>query len=310
MVRHETRCEYSHWRTILRRGQDKVLRRARDPNGLARLLAEYQPERAIPHHLRPSNMAAEKAVGSTAGRLPACLSDIPPSPARQRPGLSFLDLPLEIRTMIYENCVDYPTCRSMFDAFYTSQGEPKTSSKRPSTIKAAIRFHTPTIFLLCKQISREALDLLRTRPLIIDQIPPWVFGHNRPLPLDYFISGPTLQKVKYIDLRVALGEGSQGSGHVWIEILADLLEALAPLNSLIQLRVMAKLSHVDHIAVWGFELQLYELMVQMVSPQSPAHYHWAKKSRELANTPRGHSSCRSGTGNTPFDHVRSFSNTG
>lgn len=271
MVRHETRIEYNHWCEILRRGQDKVLRRARDPNGLARLLAESQPERAIPHHLRPSNMAAEKVVGSTAGRLPACLSAISLNPTRQRPGISFLDFPLEIRTIVYQACVDYPTCRSMFDAYYTHKGEPKTSSKRPAAIKAAIHLHTPTIFLLCKLISREALDVLRTRPLVIDKIPPWVFGHNLPLPLNYFISTRTLQKVRYIDLRVALGEGSHGSGHVWIEILADLLRALAPHNSVIQLRVMTKLSHVDHLVVWNRELQLYETMVQMVSCQSLAH---------------------------------------
>ena len=264
MVRHETRREYNHWCKILRRGQDKVLRWARDPNGLAGLLAESPPERAIPHHLRPSNVMAEKAVGSTAGRLPACLSDISRNPTRQRPGPSFLDFPLEIRTMVYQTCVDYPTCRSMFDTFYTHQGEPKTPSTRPSAIKAAVRLHTPTILLLCKHISREALDVLRTRPLVIDQIPPWVFGQARPLPLGHFISRPTLQKVKYIDIRVALGEGSQGSGHVWIEILGDLLEALAPHNSVIQLQVMAKLSHVDHLAVWNRELKLYELMVQMV----------------------------------------------
>ncbi|KAK8079964.1 hypothetical protein PG997_007782 [Apiospora hydei] len=276
-LRAETRIEYQHWRTISDRGQRAVLEWTKDPDPdtLERKLAEHMAlsEPQVPPHLRPRNMAAEDALGSAATILPAFLQDTAPSasPAcqekkRNNNNNSFMKLPLEIRNMIYQYCVFYPPVKELYHAYY-SQQRPRGNGKRTSGVQRS----TPTIYLLCKQITREALYILRRRVFVIDRIPPWLMGHPNPLAICNFIHRDTLQNVRYLELRVAFGEGDYGSGDVWLSLVIDILSALAPRNSIIELKVFIKIHRVDIRHVWTRELVYYELLLQQLKDWEHKH---------------------------------------
>ncbi|KAK6819725.1 hypothetical protein PG987_016208 [Apiospora arundinis] len=220
----DTRVEYQHWRTISDRGQRMVQEWSKDPdpNTLGRKLTENYAlsETQVPPHLRPRNLAAEEAIGSAATILPAFLLSTAPSgsPARQDNSNLVLQLPLEIRNMVYHEL----------------------------------------------EITREALSVLRSRVLVFDRIPPWIMGHSSPLGICNFINKDALQRVRYLELRVAFGEGGCGSGDIWANVVSDLLRALAPRNSIIELKVLVKLHRVDLLHVWTRELVFYELLLQQL----------------------------------------------
>ncbi|KAK8011252.1 hypothetical protein PG990_010217 [Apiospora arundinis] len=262
----DTRVEYQHWRTISDRGQRMVQEWSKDPdpNTLGRKLTENYAlsETQVPPHLRPRNLAAEEAIGSAATILPAFLLDTAPSgsPARQDNSNLVLQLPLEIRNMIYQYCVFYPPVRELYHAYYSQQQRARGNGKKRSGAQRS----TPTIYLLCKQITREALSVLRSRVLVFDRIPPWIMGHSSPLGICNFINKDALQRVRYLELRVAFGEGGCGSGDIWANVVSDLLRALAPRNSIIELKVLVKLHRVDLLHVWTRELVFYELLLQQL----------------------------------------------
>ncbi|KAK8042584.1 hypothetical protein PG994_013067 [Apiospora phragmitis] len=243
-----------------------------DPETLERKLADHMTlsEPQIPPHLRPRNMAAEGALVPSATILPAFLQDTAPStsqpPASQDTNNRFMKLPLEIRNMIYQCCVFYPPVRELYHAYY-SQQQPRGTGKRSSGVQRC----TPTIYLLCKQITREALYMLRRRLLVIDRVPPWLMGHSNPLGICNFIHRDTLQTVRYLELRVAFGEGGYGSGDVWLNLVVDILSALAPRNSIIELKVLIKLHHVEIRHVWTRELVYYELLLQQLRDWEHKH---------------------------------------
>lgn len=249
-----TRDEYGHWCKILERGQNAVSRLIKDPDPnaleteLARM-ANSEPQK--PPHLRPRNVQAEGAFGAAATRLPAFLQDTAPSAssAPQNAGNNiFMKLPLEVRNMIYDHCVFYPSSKELYHVHY---------SKRNSQVQ---RF-TPTIYLLSKQITQEALLMLRSRVLVIDRVPPWPMGRSSPLEICNFISRDTLLRVRYLELRVAFGEGDSGHGDVWLKVLKDLMCALASRsNSIMEIKVLVKIHGLQVPYVWSAELKHYEQM--------------------------------------------------
>ncbi|KAK7981959.1 hypothetical protein PG996_009647 [Apiospora saccharicola] len=267
MVRHalpnlqsrepETRAQYAHWCKISERGQKAVSKLIKDPdsNALGTALAEmanFEPQK--PPHLRPRNQRAEGAFGAAAMLLPDFLRNPAPSAssAPQDFGNSiFMKLPLEVRNMIYDHCVFYPSARELYRVYYT---------QRISQVQRS----TPTIYLLSKQITREALLVLRSRVLVIDRVPPWPVGRSIPLDICNFISRDTLLKVRYLELRVAFGEGDSGNGDVWLQVVKDLLSALASRNSIIELKVLVKIHGLQIPYMWSAELKRYEQMVQQV----------------------------------------------
>lgn len=272
-MRTQTFKRFTDWGDTLRRGQSKIEKWRKEPSRRVDP-AMHAPE---PHHCRnviPYN-AANTAVHPG---LPAFLSDIA-GPTSRHIGegsggrrYSFLNLPPEIRNMIYNRCVDYPSCRDLFNSYYAQDEKRRkhngSEMNRHQMLEPSMKFepdiplYTPTVLLLCKQITREALSILRTRVFVIDRIPPWVMGHPSPLPLTSFISVRTLQSVRFLEIRISLGEGS-GSGRIWFRALAEFLQTVEN-HSLVKLKVMFKINNIHKLPVWLVEIYRYERIVKQV----------------------------------------------
>lgn len=100
----------------------------------------------------------------------------------------FLDLPRELRDLIYDFALDWNEIDKTIAEFQDSP---------PSHIRVTLS--TPTILLLCRQITDEALPVLRNKPLVIRRA--LAGGFPDPLgrrTLTSFISARTLQQVKRI----------------------------------------------------------------------------------------------------------------
>ncbi|EOO03141.1 hypothetical protein UCRPA7_1373 [Phaeoacremonium minimum UCRPA7] len=120
---------------------------------------------------------------------------------------------------------------------------------------------SPTILLLCKMIKNECIHILRSRPFIIDQIPPWLPGALRPMKLLGFVGRQTLRNLRYIDIRIALGEGI-GSGWVWKDILQEIFDALHDESHFVTMRIMIKRCNVSNASLWDFEEQNKYLQIK------------------------------------------------
>ncbi|KAI2637207.1 hypothetical protein GGS26DRAFT_475796 [Hypomontagnella submonticulosa] len=278
MAGAESRRELVEWRNMHHRGRNKIRKANMDPLWRARLEREMlYAKTAAAFHFSEADRTSALAA------LPAFLFDCPAvdpghhtgsdqSPSRCR--YSFLtSFPAEVRNLIYHYAVGYPTCRTLYDSYYRQKEKAKTSTeirtrttnaRGPRRSKIALR--TPTILLLCKQITREALSLLHIQPFVIDRIPPWIMGNVGPLPLVDLISKTTLQNLRLVQVKIPLGENTDfRSGRVWLELLDDVLNAWSERNSLIRLHVMFKLSNVTRPNLWHWELQEYENIVDKLT---------------------------------------------
>ncbi|KAI1142428.1 hypothetical protein F5Y05DRAFT_226160 [Hypoxylon sp. FL0543] len=270
----ESRKKLADWRTMQHRGRNKILKASRDPVARARLLTEITSSRPVTLHISEADRASALAS------LPAFLFHGPAAtdPGRSnqhRPCLpSFLaTFPPEIRNIIYGYAISYPTCRNLYDYYYDQKEKARAKVElRPRSGNTKVSRHskvalrTPTILLLCKQITREALSVLYLQPFVIDRIPPWIMGNPSPLSLVEFISRPTFQNLRFVQIKISLGENNEfRSGQVWLQILNDVLEAWSQRNSLIRLQIMVKLSNVTRPNIWFYELEDYEKLVQKLS---------------------------------------------
>lgn len=273
----ESLRQFHDWGKTLQRGHERVVRFLKDPVHRLDPASEQGPRRL------PVNVQS----ASTLAGLPACLmqisaplDDTDAGPAARQRGprrSSFLCFPPEVRNMIYKCCVDYPDCRALFDSYYvqrtrrqfTHQAENAKGKQSLALMvqphpAATVQLRTPTIFLLCKQITREALSILRTRAFIIDRIPPWVMGNPHPLPITDFISRRTLQSVRFLEVRISLGDGS-GSGLVWLKMLTELLRSLRE-HALVKVRVVFKIKGMRNWLIWPSELYYYERILHKAGP--------------------------------------------
>ncbi|KAI1377650.1 hypothetical protein F4677DRAFT_444238 [Hypoxylon crocopeplum] len=273
MTTVESHQKLAEWRVVEQRGRKKVLRAYKDPTTRDRLLSEIPAPTSVILHISDTDRTSALA------RLPAFLVDSPAYPGQ--PGqvmgyrYSFLGtFPPEIRNMIYRYAVGYPTCRSLFDAYYSQKQRFTTQVQRWQLITgstrlshfAKIKLRTPTILLLCKQITREALAVLYLQPFIFDRLPPWLMGNSSPLSLVNFISRSTLQTLRFVQIKISLGDNTAfRSGSVWLRLLSDVLKVWSERNSLVRLQIMFKLSNVTKPNVWYYELEDYEKLVDAFS---------------------------------------------
>jgi len=189
-------------------------------------------------------------------------------------GQSFLDLPAELRNKIYDFSLYWPTSRELYapynriiDAHYARL----RSGIEEDFPKYHRRFKTPTILLLCRQITDECRPMLRSRQFIIDRLPPWLPGAPRPMDLSEFIGQRTLQNLEHIEIRLPLGQGSTGSGWAWVKIFEDIFYILQARNQFKDLRVVISMLDFRNRLVWDSELEHLRGLRSMVSnPPIPA----------------------------------------
>ncbi|KAI2620095.1 hypothetical protein GGR54DRAFT_639862 [Hypoxylon sp. NC1633] len=284
MVGLESRKQLADWKVMQRRGRRKILMAAKDPAARAKLIAEIASPSPVQLHISETDRASALAT------IPAFLVDGParhPDPSDQQsdrqsdrqserqPGEegSFLTiLPPEIRDMIYYHAVGYPTCRSLYDSYYDQKDKVRAKIElRPRSTNTRVARHpmiplrTPTVLLLCKQITREALRILYLQPFVIDRIPPWLMGNTWPLNLSSFISKSTLQNLRFVQIKISLGDSDEFRvGRVWLRLLADVISAWSQHNSLVRLEVMFKLSNVAMPNLWDYELMDFDEITRVL----------------------------------------------
>ncbi|KAI8633423.1 hypothetical protein F5Y19DRAFT_300307 [Xylariaceae sp. FL1651] len=285
MPEYEAYRHFLEWITSQRRGRQRIRKASKDPVARARLLADIPPPHPVT--LRPPNDDIRSALISlpaycTPATTPvSCSSPITPH------YFSFLgSFPAEIRNAIYHYAIDYPTCRELFDAYYNQADSCRTHNHNHNhkSNAFAINFYTPTILLLCKQITWEALTVFRLRPFVIDRIPPWIMGNPAPLLLTDLISKGTLQNLRFAEIRLSLGDSVEiESGTVWLWVLENVLKAWSEKNSLIRLKVMIKVHNINRSRIWDYELPNYEEIIKTVNyfafkygtkPDMVEYEHW------------------------------------
>ncbi|KAI0421037.1 hypothetical protein F5X98DRAFT_371054 [Xylaria grammica] len=282
MHQEQAHNNYADWISIQRWGRGRIDEASKDPAARAKLLAEILPPRPVllqPQHdeirLASRCFPAYCATTTTLNR---------PSPNNTH-SFSFLgSFPAEVRNAIYQYVVDYPTCRELFDAYYGQVGVLGARTNSDTSRSFTVNLYTPNILLLCKQITRESLSLLRLRPFVIDRIPPWIMGNPKPLPLTHLISKTTLQNIRFVEIKLSIGDAERHfSGRVWYEVLDDVLRAWSEKNSLVRLRIMIKVNNIDVDLLWDFELRNYANIMKMIDyfafkhgsrPNLVQYEHW------------------------------------
>ncbi|KAI0541221.1 hypothetical protein GGR58DRAFT_36796 [Xylaria digitata] len=282
MRREEAYQNYNDWVTIQRRGRRRVDKASKDPAARAKLLADIPPPRPV--ILRPQHDEIRPALSCFPAYCTATTT-LTRSILNKSHRFSFLgSFPAEVRNAIYQYTIDYPTCRELFDAYYEQMDVLRARNNSNTSCSFNVEHHTPTILLLCKQITRESLSVLRLCPFVIDRIPPWIMGNSKPLPLTRLISKTTLQNIRFVEIKLSLGDGERYfSGRVWGQVLEDVLKAWSGKNSLIRLKVMIKVSNIDIDRLWDYELRNYAEIVKMIDyfafkhgskPDLVQYEHW------------------------------------
>lgn len=186
---------------------------------------------------------------------------------------TFVDFPGEIRNLIYRLSLHYPDSFDLYyaynqriDEFY--RRKMRGSNERFPRYEQVMR--TPTILLLCKAITREALPILHASTLVIDRIPPWPPMAPHPLMVSQFIGRRTLQNIKKLEIRVSFGDGRFGSGWAWNKILVDLLSVLIERNSFTDMKIMIKLCDLENTDLWESEFSEYMALMRTVHLWHPA----------------------------------------
>jgi hypothetical protein len=182
---------------------------------------------------------------------------------------SFLSFPAEIRNQIYDYACHWPDSQSLY-AHYNREIDKYYAARRAgnTTVKFPIwrgYVKSPTILLLCRQITRECRPILESRFLVIDRLPPWPQGASHPVPLTKFITKPTLQSVKRLEIRFTLGQGEEGSGWYWFKIIRELFDILLEENCFKELRVILCMTSLNDSEVWLQDTEYLKRIQRKVS---------------------------------------------
>ncbi|OJD19783.1 hypothetical protein AJ78_00283 [Emergomyces pasteurianus Ep9510] len=163
---------------------------------------------------------------------------------RRRP-VSFLDLPPEIRHEIYTLALSWPNLRVPFtrlrheceqdEAAWFRQGSIYNHScALPPPYIPEPDYMTPTIFLLNRQITHEALPVLHTQELVIDEPPPYSIALGRPVDITMFISEGALQRARRVVLKIDIANLASR----WARTVDTLLDVWRVNNCLEELRIV------------------------------------------------------------------------
>ena len=154
---------------------------------------------------------------------------------------SFLTLPLELRNIIYTYALDWPDLSAIFqktnadylityEAFDKNKAPPKCTISRDCSTPLV----TPTILLLNRQITSEALVILQKKILTIPSPPPSPMQLARPTDITEFIGEAVLQNVRLVTLRLNFKDHS--SRH-WMKTVENLLDIWCQRNNLQSLHI-------------------------------------------------------------------------
>jgi hypothetical protein len=183
-------------------------------------------------------------------------------------GWWFFNFPPEIRNMIYEYSLAWPTSYELYapynqqiDDYYANKDDPNKKFPEYSGV-----LRTPTILLLCRRITAECHPVLQSKTFVIDRLPPWLPGAPRPMLFSWFIGRRTIQSLRHIELRIPAGQGRFGSGWVWAWIALDVLNILRERNSFDTLKVIITMFNDRRGGMWGPESEDLNKIIDAVRP--------------------------------------------
>ncbi|PGH08023.1 hypothetical protein GX51_01464 [Blastomyces parvus] len=171
---------------------------------------------------------------------------------KRRPPVSFLDLPPEIRHEIYKLALSWPNLSAPFVRLRRECEQDEAAWFNPSTLPMGLgnmcnnactlpspyipesHYITPTIFLLNRQITYEALPVLHAQELVIDEPPPYSIALGRPVDITMFISEGSLQRARRVVLNIDIANLASR----WARTIDTLLDVWWVDNRLEKLRVV------------------------------------------------------------------------
>ncbi|KAH8795097.1 hypothetical protein F5882DRAFT_480553 [Hyaloscypha sp. PMI_1271] len=151
-----------------------------------------------------------------------------------KPAPSFLLLPPEVRDCIYDAALSWPV---ISDLAKTDPLEPDSTVhghwEQPLCTVPRPRYgpmSTPSLLLLNRQITPEALEVLYRKPLILDTTPPYIPQLGQPMGIPEIISETTLQNLRFVVPRMDLDQ--RQSARYWFKIIEMLLDIWFVKNNL------------------------------------------------------------------------------
>ena len=151
-----------------------------------------------------------------------------------------LTLPLEIRNVIYSYAISWPDLSTIFQKTqvdYLNAFEAFTITKAPKcTIgrDRSTKLVTPTILLLNRQITSEALVVLQKKILTIPSPPPSPIQLAKPTDITEFIGEAVLQNVRLVTLRLNFKDHAPRD---WMKTVENLLDVWCQGNNLQSLHI-------------------------------------------------------------------------
>ncbi|KAE9371527.1 hypothetical protein N431DRAFT_341644 [Stipitochalara longipes BDJ] len=157
-----------------------------------------------------------------------------------KPASLFLSLPPEVRDCIYNAGLDWP---DISDLAKTVSSQPDVTvihehSVHPLCTMPIPRcgsMSTPSLLLLNRQITSEALEVLYRKPLILDKPPPYMPQLGRPMDVPELISENTLQNLRFIVLRMDLDQ--KRSARDWLKVIEILIDIWLVKNDLKKVQI-------------------------------------------------------------------------
>lgn len=190
-----------------------------------------------------------------------------------------LALPLEIRNAIYSHAICWPDLSALFQraqAEYLETSEAFTTTKAPKcTISRdrSTKLVTPTILLLNRQITSEALLVLQKKILSIPTPPPSPIELAKPTDITEFIGEAVLQNVRLVTLRLNFKDCAPRD---WMKTVENLLDIWCQRNSLQSLHVCVEKCREDRDNTRGVEAQNWHARSTLAKVNHALHGSWIK----------------------------------
>lgn len=185
----------------------------------------------------------------------------------------FLDLPVELRNIIYSYSIQWPNFSEIFNEFSKWKSyKARCDEEKRTPLSARPSFEemrTPTILLLNRKITAEALVVLYGRPFVLTSPSPHPIPFSNPVYITEFISEATLRNVRTVALNINLNytrTNSFGDANGWTRTVTTLFEVWKEKNSLIKVEVHAQYVEPSRALGWTFaEVAHHRSVVELMS---------------------------------------------
>jgi hypothetical protein len=178
-------------------------------------------------------MASDESTSTEQIQQPQCQYNGSITMVHESQSSVFLQLPREIRDMIYEYAIDYPDMSTIFakareinKTAYDTRPRGDTTAGLPYVVLPKPQYlplATPGLLLLNRQISAEAVDVLRKKTWYLKEPIPdkdYVAGHAPDI--IEFIGEETLQNIRHASLTLDFQNWPLGESWDWtIQMLLD-----------------------------------------------------------------------------------------